>query len=144
MAMQDILIVDDSATSRMIIKRCLDMAGVKNVNYHEAEDGLKGLEFLQDNTVDIVLSDLKMPKMDGTVFIRKLKLHEKTRNLPVIVISSMGNDVTEGQLREQGVKEIITKPVSPEKITSAIINTLGPDAMGGSDDDDDDLLGDLI
>ena len=57
-----------------------------------------------------------MPKMDGGTFIKKLKLHEDTKALPVIIISSMGNDVTEEQFIEEGVLAIIRKPISPAKI----------------------------
>ncbi len=115
-----ILIVDDSATSRMIIKRCFEIAGYPKAEYYEAEDGLKAVSFLQDNRVDLILSDLKMPKMDGSTFIKKLKMGEGTKDIPVVVISSMGNDVTEGQLHEAGVKTIIRKPLSPAKVVKAL------------------------
>ncbi len=115
-----ILIVDDSATSRMIIKRCFEIAGFVNSQYFEVEDGLKAVSFLRDNTVDLILSDLKMPKMDGNTLIRKLKLREPTRDIPVVVITSMGNDVSEVQLRKAGVKAIVRKPISPEKVVNAL------------------------
>ena len=115
-----ILIVDDSATSRMIIRRCFEIAGFPDARYHEAEDGLKALSFLQENRVDLILSDLKMPKMDGNTFIRKIKMSEGTRDIPVVVISSMGGDITERQLHEVGVRAIITKPISPEKVVVAL------------------------
>ena len=109
MTIRRILIVDDSATSRMITKRCLEIAGMREVEFSEAEDGLKALAFLKEHDVDLVLSDLKMPKMDGTTLIRKLKLSEFGRRLPIIVISSMGNDMTEHQLEKEGVSGIIKK-----------------------------------
>lgn len=115
-----ILIVDDSVTSRMIIKRCFEIAGFHEAQYYEAEDGLKAVSFLEQNEVDLILSDLKMPKMDGNTFIRKLKMREETRDIPVVVISSMGNDVTEGHLFTAGVKAIIRKPLSPEKVVDAL------------------------
>ncbi len=120
MAYKKILIVDDSATSRMIIKRCFEIAGFHDSQYHEAEDGLKAVSFLEANSVDLILSDLKMPKMDGNTFIRKLKMTEDTKDIPVVVISSMGGDITETQLHEVGVKAIIRKPLSPEKVVHAL------------------------
>ncbi|MFP4562246.1 MAG: response regulator [Spirochaetia bacterium] len=116
MEMKEVLIVDDSATSRMIIKRCFDIAGFHDINYHEAEDGVKAIAFLEKNTVDLVLTDLKMPKMDGNTFLKKLRAHEETKDLPVVVISSMGNDVLESQLLDAGVMAIIRKPLSPAKV----------------------------
>jgi CheY-like chemotaxis protein len=115
-----ILIVDDSATSRMIIRRCFEIAGLHDSQYHEAEDGLNAVSFLAENRVDLILSDLKMPKMDGNTFIKKLKMRDGTKWIPVVVISSMGNDITEGQLLEAGVKAIIRKPLSPEKVVETL------------------------
>lgn len=116
MDVKTILIVDDSATSRMIIKRCFDIAGFHDITYHEAEDGVKAMSFLDKNKVDLVLTDLKMPKMDGNTFLKKLRAKDETKELPVIVISSMGNDVLESQLLESGVMAIIRKPLSPAKV----------------------------
>lgn len=144
MIIRRILIVDDSSTSRMITKRCLEIAGFRNTEFCEAEDGLKALAFLRTQRVDLVLSDLKMPKMDGTTFIRKLKLDEATRDLPVIVISSMGNDVTEKQLETEGVAGVIRKPVSPGKITAIIGGLFGAEPLEGGDEDEDDILGGIL
>ena len=71
MEYKKILIIDDSATSRMIIRRCFEIAEFHNSRYYEAEDGLRAVSFLQENIVDLILSDLKMPKMDGNTFIKK-------------------------------------------------------------------------
>jgi two-component system, chemotaxis family, chemotaxis protein CheY len=144
MIIQKVLIVDDSSTSRMITKRCLEIAGFRGIEFCEAEDGLKALAFLRKQRVDLVLSDLKMPKMDGTTFIRKLKLDDATRDLPVIVISSMGNDVTEKQLENEGVAGIIRKPVSPEKITATISGVFGAETMESADEDEGDILGGIL
>lgn len=117
---EKILIVDDSATSRMIIKRCFEIAGFTNSHFYEAENGVNAVSFLRGNGVNLILSDLRMPKMDGNTFIRKLKIMEETKRIPVVVISSMGNDVTEGQLHEAGVMAVIRKPISPEKVLKAL------------------------
>lgn len=144
MIIQKILIVDDSSTSRMITKRCLEIAGFHGIEYCEAEDGLKALALLRNERVDLVLSDLKMPKMDGTTLIKKLKLDDTTRNLPVFVISSMGNDVTEGQLEIEGVAGVIKKPLSPEKITATIGVLFGPNAHANTDTEEDEILGGIL
>jgi CheY-like chemotaxis protein len=120
MQYERILIVDDSATSRMIIRRCCEIAGLSESRYFEAEDALKAVSFLEDNEVDLILSDLKMPKMDGDTFIKKLKMRESTRDIPVIVVSSMGSNVTEKQLLENGVRAVVCKPVTPEKFLTAL------------------------
>ncbi len=116
MKLDKIMIVDDSATSRMIIKRCFQMAGYQDSSYIEAEDGLKAMSNLNRNDVDLVVTDLNMPKMDGTTFIKKLRLMEKTKQLPVLVISSMGNEQLEKELSDKGVMGILRKPMTPEKV----------------------------
>lgn len=120
MELKSILIVDDSQTARMIIKRCLEIAGFKDVIYFEAEDGDCALEFLSKNPVDIILTDLKMPNMDGEMFVKKLKNNEYTKQIPVIVITSMGNHFVEEQLRSAGACSILQKPISPVKLKEAL------------------------
>jgi len=120
MKLDKIMIVDDSATSRMIIKRCFQMAGYQDSTFIEAEDGLKALSNLNRNTVDLVVTDLNMPKMDGATFIKKLRLIDKTRQLPVLIISSMGNERLETELEEKDVMGILRKPMTPEKVTEVL------------------------
>ncbi len=116
MKYQKILITDDSATSRMIIKRCIEMAGFFDIDYLEAEDGLHGLTILDTEKVDLIITDLKMPKMDGKTFIRKLKSSEDKKDIPVVVISSLDNSVLEERLKREGVMVVIGKPLSPAKV----------------------------
>lgn len=116
MEYKHILIVDDSATSRMIIKRCFSIAGYDDVEYLEAEDGLKALSMLGTIQVDMIVSDLKMPKMDGDTFVKKLRMNDQTEKIPVVIISSIGNEAIEDSLKDYNVKAIIKKPVSPAKI----------------------------
>lgn len=116
MKYQKILITDDSATSRMIIKRCIEMAGFFDIDYLEAEDGLQGLTILDTEKVDLIITDLKMPKMDGKTFIRKLKSNDGTKDIPVVVISSLDNSVLEERLKREGVLSVIGKPLSPAKV----------------------------
>lgn len=120
MSITKILIVDDSATSRMIIKRCLELAGYRECSYFEAEDGLKALSLLGGQPVDLIVTDIKMPKMDGVTFIRKVKINDSIGDTPIIVISSLGNEALEDQLQEAGVKAVIKKPISPAKIVEAL------------------------
>ncbi|MBN2657252.1 MAG: response regulator [Spirochaetales bacterium] len=120
MAYEKIMIVDDSATSRMIIRRCFHIAGYEKSEYTEAEDGLAALHLLKDNPVDLIVSDLNMPRMDGTTFIRRLKMKEGASRIPVIVISSMGNDAVREELEGTGVLAVIRKPLSPAKILEAL------------------------
>ncbi|WP_028973626.1 response regulator [Spirochaeta cellobiosiphila] len=120
MSYNKILIVDDSSTSRMIIKRCLYIAGYSESTYIEAEDGLDALDRLVKEDIDLIVSDLNMPKMDGITFIQKVRLKEKYNKLPIIVISSIYNDETSDKLTSYNVTGIIKKPISPNKIQSIL------------------------
>ena len=120
MKYNSILIVDDSETSRMIIKRCFTIAGYDEMEVFEAEDGLKALSFLSDKKVDLIVSDLKMPKMDGTTFIKKLRLNESCAETPIMIISSIGNEALEDSLKEYNIMAIVKKPVSPAKIINVM------------------------
>lgn len=117
---EKILIVDDSATSRMIIKRCFEIAGYKNSKYFEAEDGLEALTFLEGNQADLIVTDLNMPKMDGQNLIKKLKIKVNSSSIPVVVISSVANEAISNDLIKLGIKGIINKPISPEKINNIL------------------------
>lgn len=120
MKLNTIMIVDDSGTSRMIIKRCFQMAGYQDSTFIEAEDGLKAMSGLNRTEVDLVVTDLNMPKMDGNTFIKKLRLIDKTRDLPVLVISSMGSEQLEAELSREKVIGIIRKPMTPEKVVEVL------------------------
>ena len=117
---EKILIVDDSSTSRMIVKRCFEIAGYSEARYYEAENGLEAIGLLQETAVDLILTDLKMPKMDGHTLIKKLKIMDGVNQVPIVVVSSMGKDDVTDQLKSLGVKGIIRKPISPEKALQAL------------------------
>lgn len=130
MSYEKIMIVDDSATSRMIIKRCFLIAGYEKTEYIEAEDGLAALSILKDRKVDLIVSDLNMPRMDGSTFIRRLKMKEGENHTPVVIISSIGSDSVRDELAGTNILSIIRKPLSPDKITEA----LGSGEGDGSDE----------
>lgn len=115
-----ILIVDDSQTARMVIRRCLEIAGFAEAEFREAAHGRDALAILRDTDIDLVLTDLNMPEMTGQALIRRLKSSPRSCLLPVIVISSLPNEREEEYLRSLGVTAILRKPVSPMMLTAAI------------------------
>ncbi len=111
-----ILLVDDSSTSRMITQRCLEMALAPGIEFLEAPDGAEALTILAEHRVDLIVTDINMPKMDGVTFAWKVRLQPETSDLPVIVLSSMRNERLRSALQGLGVKLFIQKPISPAKI----------------------------
>lgn len=116
------LIVDDSSTSRMIVQRCLEVAGLAECRYTHAENGLDALATLRKDRAafDLIVTDLNMPKMDGATFVRLVKKDPATSGIAVVVVSSIADGEAESELLHQGASAIVKKPVSPAKIMDAL------------------------
>ncbi|HUI10219.1 MAG TPA: response regulator [Bacteroidota bacterium] len=108
-----IMVVDDSATVRKFVAASLTMQGFTVV---AACDGMDALEKLPSGTFDLVITDLNMPNMDGFEFIRSLRENPITRDVPVIILSSLGDLDSMARGRELGVQSYLMKPFSLEKI----------------------------
>jgi CheY-like chemotaxis protein len=104
----------------MIIKRCFETAGYCNIEFFQAEDGIEALDVLNNSIIDLIIADINMPKLNGEDLVRKIKLNEKQKNIPVIIISSNENDVLKKELESLGIVGFIQKPVKPENILSLI------------------------
>jgi two-component system chemotaxis response regulator CheY len=121
----NILIVDDSQTTRGIIKRVLGLTGLPLGDIWEAENGREGLSAMRANWVDIVLADLNMPDMTGQEMIAAMAKDPLLAKLPVIVVSSEGNQSILDSLTSLGVKEIVRKPFSPAFLKDTMVRVLG-------------------
>jgi CheY-like chemotaxis protein len=116
-----VLIVDDSSTSRMIIQRCMQMAGIEVAEYLFAENGLDAFTVLKSRKdVELVVSDINMPKMDGKTFATLLRGEATMSHIGVVIVSSIADSALEGELRALGVMAVVKKPVSPAKMLQAL------------------------
>ncbi len=122
--MKRIIIADDSTTARMFIKRCLQIIGLGDVEIIEAEHGKEALAAAKAQDVDLLLTDLNMPVMDGETLIKWVKASPKLGDLPVVVITSAGNPAKEAQLLELGAHRVLNKPVSPPMMMDALADFL--------------------
>lgn len=129
--MKRIIIADDSATARMVIRRCLEIAGFKDAEFIEAGNGLEVLEKLEEVEPDLLVTDLTMPTMDGTELVRRLKQQDKYQDLPVLVISSAKNEAKEQELKGMGAFAVLSKPVSPAMLAQVLAPIL-PDTGGAA------------
>ena len=107
---KNVLLVDDSSTMRKIIGRSLRQAGIDFDNIYEAADGLEALEVLENQHVDIVLSDINMPNMDGIAFLREKSTREDIKDIPVLMISTETGDDIIGEATSLGAVGAIKKP----------------------------------
>jgi len=101
-----VLVADDSHTTRQIEKIILEAEGY---NVTIACDGIDALEKLKNQRFDILITDIKMPRMDGIVLIENIRRMELTKNLPVIVISSVFEEETLAKVKEAGAQGYIVK-----------------------------------
>jgi two-component system cell cycle response regulator len=102
-----ILVVDDDPINRKILTRSLESEGHRVTT---AADGVRALEMLQDQPVDIVLLDVLMPEMDGREVLRHMKADDKLKHLPVIVISALEEMETVVRCIEMGAEDYLSKP----------------------------------
>ncbi len=115
----NILIVDDSATMRKIIMRGIRQAGFDIAEVKEAGDGSQGLEVLEQGSVDIILSDVNMPNMNGLEFVGKVR--EKYGDKPpIIMITTEGSEEVVAEAMSKGANGYIKKPFTPEKVQEII------------------------
>jgi two-component system chemotaxis response regulator CheY len=121
MALAEVLIVDDSATARMILQRCIEMAGLAVERFGFAENGLDAAAYLREHPgVSVIVTDINMPKMDGQTFLKLVKADAATAAIPVVVVSSIAEGDSDAALLELGAAAVIKKPVSPAKIHAAL------------------------
>ena len=119
--MAKILIVDDAAFMRMMIKDILTKNGYEVVA--EAENGLKAVEKYAEVRPDLVLMDITMPEMDGIQSLKKIKELDPVAN--VIMCSAMGQQAMVIEAIQSGAKDFIVKPFQAERVIEAVKKVVG-------------------
>ncbi len=112
----DVMIVDDSAAIRKILRRVLTQAEVPVGEVYEANDGVEALSTLQKSPVNLILSDVNMPNMDGIELLSKVKADEKLKSVPMIMITTEGSQARVMQALELGAAGYVKKPFTAEQI----------------------------
>ncbi|MCG8531694.1 MAG: response regulator [Desulfovibrionales bacterium] len=118
-----ILIVDDSKTVRNLVAFIMKHEGFKVT---AAEDGLDGLEKLYScGEVDLIITDINMPHMDGLTFIENVRKQDIYRDLPIIVLSTEGQEQDIKLGMSLGANLYMVKPAQPEKMVKNVRMLLG-------------------
>ena len=118
-----ILIVDDSKTVRNLVSFIMKKEGFRVT---AAEDGLDGLEKLYSSTdVDLIISDVNMPRMDGFTFIKNVREQDAYKDIPIIVLSTEGQEKDIQTGMNLGANLYMVKPAQPEKMVKNIRMLLG-------------------
>ena len=120
--MAKILAVDDSSSMRQMVTFTL-----KSQNYDvvQAEDGLSALKIAQSNKVDLILTDLNMPVMDGLALIKELRALPQYKTVPIIMLTTESSDKKKQEGKQAGATGWIVKPFDPEKLLNTLKRVLG-------------------
>ncbi|WP_026504253.1 response regulator [Butyrivibrio sp. NC3005] len=118
---QNVLICDDAAFMRMMIKDILSKNGYNVVG--EAENGAKAVEKYNELKPDLVLMDITMPEMDGIQALKKIK--EGDANAKVIMCSAMGQQAMVVEAIQSGAKDFIVKPFQADRVLEAVKKVIG-------------------
>ena len=119
--MQCVLAVDDSASIRSLVSYVLEQAGFDVV---VVEDGQEALDYAQENTVDLVLTDINMPKLDGIGLIKGLRALPHYKYVPMLVLTTESGTDKKMEGKAAGATGWIVKPFDPVRLVETIHKVL--------------------
>lgn len=113
-----LLIVDDSKVMRDMVAACLRPLG--DVSFEFAGSGLEAIERLALGAFDLVVLDLNMPDVGGVEVIEFIRSQDKLRTLPILVVTTRGDDASRTRVLEAGASGFLAKPFVPEQILADV------------------------
>jgi two-component system chemotaxis response regulator CheY len=122
-----ILVVDDSKVMREMIIACL--RGVDGLHFSEAASGLEAIERLSLSPFDLMFLDLNMPDIGGFEVVEFVRSQDTLKALPIIVVTTRGEEATRTRALELGASSFMTKPFNPEAVVSELRSLLA-DRLG--------------
>ena len=120
-----ILIADDSAIVRAMVKKAVAMAGLDVSQVHEAANGKEALAVLGRTWIDVVFADINMPEMTGTELVRRMKADPALASTPVVIVSSEQSQIRIDELKACGARAYLKKPFRPEQFREVVEKLLG-------------------
>jgi two-component system, chemotaxis family, chemotaxis protein CheY len=120
-----VLIADDSPAMRLVIRRVIQLSGFAVDSFVEAADGEQALSVLRRQAVDVVLTDINMPNMNGEQLMIALQTDGKLKTLPVVVVSTDATRHRIDRMLDLGARGYITKPFQPEALREELERVLG-------------------
>jgi two-component system chemotaxis response regulator CheY len=112
-----VLTVDDSKTMLQMLQFALKQGGYEII---QGENGQEGLDLLETNTVDVIITDINMPVMDGITFIKELRKKPKNKATPVLILTTESSQSKKEEGRSAGATGWIVKPFDPGKLLDVI------------------------
>ena len=111
-----ILVVDDEPNIRLLAKSILD----KDFVVLEASDGDAALNIARSQKPDLILMDIMMPKMDGYTACSTIKTDQKTKAIPVVMVTGVGYQLNKELARQFGANDYLTKPFTPQELLATV------------------------
>lgn len=127
----NILIVDDCPVMRLVIRRTVQMCGLEIGEIVEAGNGREGLEKIKHHKFNLIIVDIYMPVMGGSEMLKILRNEPKTKNIPVLTVSTESNK-TRVELFEGMSTAFVHKPFAPEELRQKVQNAINGDDLKGS------------
>jgi two-component system chemotaxis response regulator CheY len=118
------LIVDDSSVMRKIVERSLRQAGLETLVVQEAGNGHEALKVLEAQSVDLILSDINMPSMDGLEFVRQIAARKLAPGVPVVMITTESSEEHVKEAIAAGARGYIRKPFTLEQVKHRVLSLL--------------------
>lgn len=116
-----IMIVDDEPVTQLMVRLMLQRA---NHSVIMANDGQDAMTQLNNESVDLIIADINMPKMDGLTLLQQLRQDKRYENLPVIVFTAISKSQTHLEAKQKGASGILTKPVSSSTLVDTVAQHL--------------------
>ncbi len=120
-----ILLVDDSNVVKAVLMKILASSALPIEKVHDAANGVEALKVLGGNSIDLVITDINMPHMDGFELIERMRLDAMLKDIPVVVISTEGSLTRVSHLEGLGVRGYIRKPFTSDEIKQVVSEVLG-------------------
>ena len=120
--MADVLVVDDSRVMREMIVACL--RGDPELVFTHAQSGLEAIERLSLKPFSLVILDLNMPDIGGVEVVEFIRGQDALRDVPILIVTTRGDDVSRSRVMEAGASRFMSKPFSPDQLQGAVAELL--------------------
>ena len=119
--LKTILIIEDEADIRTFVSRVLELEGYQVL---KASDGEMGMEMIRENSVALVLLDLRLPGPDGWSVLRAIKRHPEFSSIPVVVLTAIAESLQRKKTLRMGASQYLIKPLSAHRLSQTIASIL--------------------
>jgi len=132
----NVLIVDDSATIRQVVKKTMSIAGLDVGEVYEAANGIEALAQLSDHDVAVMVVDINMPTMNGIQLLTRMKKNEHLKDIPIVIASTEGSRQRMEEMAQYGAYGYVRKPFHPEQLRDVLKPLVGVISDAGTEDGD--------